>query len=81
MAAAALGKAGNPQAMVFLRDSVVSDEADRVRTAAWILGCLGNKSDINLLKTPLTSVNVWDLDRAFLNHALAAFRDKLDWRP
>lgn len=75
MAAAALGKAGNPQAMVFLRDSVVSDEADRVRTAAWILGRLGNKSDINLLKTQLTSVKS-DLDRAFLNHALAALGDK-----
>ena len=74
MAAAALGKAGNPQAMVFLRDSVVSDEADRVRTAAWILG-VRNKSDINLLKTELTSVKS-DLDRAFLNHALAALGDK-----
>ena len=74
MAAAALARWGSPSALTYVRDRVTADDANTSRIAAWVLGRLGNASDIELLKT-----NVQRFDDpvavAFFQHALAALGD------
>lgn len=74
MAAGALGRCGSPQAMAFLRDSLRSDDVTTVRIAAWVLGRIGDSSDVPLLQRLLEKYDD-ALFRATLNCSLAALGD------
>lgn len=75
MAAGALGRCGNPRAMSFLRESLNHDDPNVLRIAAWILGRIGNSSDIPALKKQLPRCEE-KLLTAYINHSLAALGDK-----
>ncbi len=53
MAAAALARCGNPDAKVFLRDSLQSEDLEVMKIAAWVLGVIGDASDIPRLQQQL----------------------------
>ena len=75
MAAAALGRCGNPEAMRVLRTTLQHEDPEILRIAAWILGRIGDGSDIPRLKKELPRCED-ELLRAYLNHSLAALGDK-----
>ena len=75
MAAAALGRAGSPAAMEVLRETLADKDPDIARLAGWVLGRIGDESDIPRLKQRLASCDD-KLARAFLEHSLAALGDK-----
>ena len=54
MAAAALGRWGNPQAMNLIRSAISGDDQDGSRIAAWILARIGDSKDIPLLRENAT---------------------------
>ncbi len=56
MAAAALGRCGNPDAMTFLRNSLENQDLEVVKIAAWVLGVIGDSSDIPRLKQATASM-------------------------
>ena len=75
MAAAALGRCGNPQAMAFLRAEVLSHEDSEIyKLAAWVLGRIGDASDIPLLKKHLKRCPD-ELTRAYFQNSLATLGD------
>ncbi len=75
MSAAALGRCGNPDAFVFLRDSLQSDDLSVLQIATWVLGRIGDDSDIPRLKQQLPRCED-PLLRAYVNCALAALGDQ-----
>lgn len=75
MAAAALAKQGDFEAMRHLRNSMFYTDENRYRIAAWILGRIGDKRDISLLRGRLGDSKDPVVD-AYLNHSLAALGDK-----
>ena len=75
MAAAALGRCGNPQAMAYLRRELVSDDATLRKIAAWVLARIGNQDDIPQLLVQLRRTEEAD-ERAYFQHALAALGDR-----
>jgi len=75
MSAAALGRCGNPDAFVFLRESLHSEDLSVLQVAAWILGRIGDESDIPRLKQQLPRCEE-PLLRAYVNCALAALGDQ-----
>ena len=75
MAAAALGRAGNPAAMALLRRELASMSPDRSRIAAWILGRIGGKGDIPQLRRN-TAAAKDDFVRCYSQHAMAALGDR-----
>jgi HEAT repeat protein len=74
MAAATLAKSGDENAIAFIRDMLRSDNATSSRIAAWILGRVGSAEDIPGLHAELSEDHI-PLERAFLEHALAALGD------
>ena len=74
MAAGALGRCGNVQAMKFLRQSAGSEDPDVRKIAAWILGRIGDETDIPILKQQLARSDE-KLLRAYIEHSLAALGD------
>lgn len=75
MAAAALARCGNPDAMKYLRTEVISHEDPEVyKLAAWILGRIGDDSDIALLKRHLKRCPD-ELTRAYFHNSLATLGD------
>ncbi len=74
MAAGALGRCGNAEAMTYLRQSVRSDDPEVRRIAAWILGRIGAQTDISTLQQQLTRSEA-TLLRAYMQHSLAALGD------
>ncbi|MCP4171343.1 MAG: sialidase [Fuerstiella sp.] len=74
MAAAALGRCGHPEALQFLRSTLQHADPEILRIAAWILGRIGNSSDIPRLKKELPRCEE-TLLRAYLHHSLAALGD------
>ncbi|WP_166831655.1 exo-alpha-sialidase [Thalassoroseus pseudoceratinae] len=74
MAAGALGRCGNPQAMSYLRESLNHDDPNVLRIAVWILGRIGDSSDVPLLKKQLPRCQE-DLLKAYVNHSLATLGD------
>ena len=74
MAAAALGRSGNPQAMLYLREMLGHEDPDLFRLAAWVLGRIGDASDVPRLKRELPRCED-ALVRAYLEHSLAALGD------
>ncbi|MDG1897632.1 MAG: exo-alpha-sialidase [Fuerstiella sp.] len=75
MAAAALGRCGNPEAMRVLRSMLQHDDPEILRIAAWILGRIGDSSDIPRLRKELPRCEE-ELLRAYLHHSLAALGDE-----
>jgi sialidase-1 len=74
MAAAALGRCGNPEAKAFLRGILEHDDPEIFKLGAWVLGRIGSASDIPLLKKHLTKCPD-DLTRAYFENSLAALGD------
>ena len=75
MAAAALARCGNPDAMKYLWTEVISHEDPEVyKLAAWILGRIGDDSDIALLKRHLKRCPD-ELTRAYFHNSLATLGD------
>ncbi len=75
MAAAALARAGSPAAMDVLRETLSDKDPDIARLAAWVLGRIGDESDIPRLKQRLHNCDD-KLARAFIEHSLAALGDE-----
>ena len=75
MAAAALGKKGNPKAMAFIRENMSAEDEDTYRISAWILGRIGGKRDIALLQSRLGDSSD-PVVTAYLNHSLATLGDE-----
>lgn len=74
MAAAALARCGNPLALAVVRKEVGSDDPELSRTAAWVLGQIGDSSDVSLLREGLARAED-DFSRAYFQHALAMLGD------
>ncbi|MHC4875556.1 MAG: HEAT repeat domain-containing protein [Planctomycetota bacterium] len=75
MASAALAKAGSPAALQVLRETVEDDDPSIARLAAWVLGRIGDESDIPRLHQRLNRCDD-KLARAFIEHALASLGDE-----
>ncbi|MFQ5734102.1 MAG: exo-alpha-sialidase [Planctomycetaceae bacterium] len=75
MAAAALGKCGNPQALAFLRMTVAHEDVELARIAAWVLARIGDGSDLARLRVRLKRCRD-DLSRAYFQNALANLGDE-----
>lgn len=74
MAAAALGRWGNPEALVYLREQVASDDPDVAPIAAWVLARIGDASDIPALRAGAARFDD-AAKKAFFTNALASLRD------
>ena len=74
MAAAALGRCGSLDAMTYLRDSLENKDLEVLKIAAWVLGLVGDSSDIPRLTKQLPRCE-GDLLKAFVQNALAALGD------
>lgn len=74
MAAAALGRCGNPRAMSFLRQTLDHEDPEISRTVAWVLGRIGSAADIPPIRKRIASAPD-ELTRAYYEHSLAALGD------
>ena len=74
MAAGALAKHGDRDAMRLLRAKLVDPDLDVARIAAWILGRIGDASDIPALRNGVSHSSD-DLTRCYFEHSLAALGD------
>lgn len=74
MAAAALARSGNKKAMKQLRARLSDADPETRKIAAWILGRIGDGSDIRQLRKNLDSAPD-ALSRAYIEHSLAALGD------
>ena len=74
MAAAALGRWGNPEAMQLIRRSLDRDDPALVQLAAWVLGRIGDSSDIPALQRAYDRASK-PLVRTYINNALATLGD------
>jgi len=74
MAAAALARWGNPEALAYLREQVGSADRDTARIAGWILGYVGDRSDIPALRDGAARFEN-ALAQSFFVHSLAALGD------
>ena len=75
MAAAALAKCGNPEAFAYLRTSVKHTDTDIAKLAIWIVGRLGDTSDLEAIRSRLQGVDD-PVAKAFFAHSLAALGDE-----
>ncbi len=75
MAAAALARCGNQQAMTFLRQTLEHPDPEVLKISAWVLGRIGDDSDIPRLQQQLPRCQD-GLTRAYLEHSLAALGDE-----
>jgi sialidase-1 len=74
MAAAALGRCGNKRAMTYLRSMLGADDAEQFRIATWILGRIGDKSDIDAIKKNAPEKSE-AITQAYVNNSLATLGD------
>jgi sialidase-1 len=74
MAAAALVRGGNLAHLAQIRKHLSSSDPETQTIAAWILGLLGDQSDIPPLQTALSQADD-DLARSYFHHALACLGD------
>ncbi|MFC1596499.1 HEAT repeat domain-containing protein [Planctomycetota bacterium] len=74
MAAAALARSGNSDAMPLVRRKLADDDITVARIAAWVLARLGDPSDVDPLRQTLKRADD-PLSRCFIEHALAALGD------
>lgn len=70
MAAAALVRSGRPEQLVTIRAALRGQDPDGIHLAAWILGQIGDGTDIEPLRARLADAPT-PLVRASLEHALA----------
>ncbi len=70
MAAAALGQAGNSEALAYLRKNLSHDDPNVAMISAWVLGRLGDVRDKSALRTAAGKIDQ-PLARAFFEYALA----------
>lgn len=75
MAAAALGKAGNSEALKHIRGVMFDPDPEQARTAAWIIARIGNPKDIEDLKRGLAKMKD-EFSRSYFEHALATLGDQ-----
>lgn len=74
MSGAALARAGNLEALRFLRAELAGSDPEVARIAGWILGRIGDAADIPQLKKNVAAApNA--LSRAYQQHSLAALGD------
>lgn len=69
MAAAALARSGDAAALATIRAALQGDDADGIMLAGWILGQIGDATDIEPLRSRLDDAAT-PLARAYLEHAL-----------
>ncbi len=74
MAAGALARKGDGKALAFIRGSRDGDDPDGLMIAAWLLGVLGDDSDVEPLRRRLADAPA-PLVRAYVEHALACLGD------
>ncbi len=74
MAAGALARKGDTEALAFIRGSRDGDDPDGLQIAAWLLGILGDRSDIEPLRKRIADAPT-PLIRAYVEHALACLGD------
>lgn len=74
MAAAALARWGNPEAFALVRKTLAHPDETLARTAAWILGRVGDARDLPALRAGRDRF-AESLTRAYFDHALAALGD------
>jgi len=78
MAAAALARGGNRAALELLREQLVSPDVEIRKVAAWALGLLGGRQDIEPLAEMLEQEEI-PLARAYAANALACLGDVRGW--
>lgn len=74
MAAAALARQGDLDAIAYVRKTLRGEDSEGIKISAWVLGRVGNASDIEPLRARLDDAPS-PLIRAYLEHALAALGD------
>lgn len=74
MAAAALARGGNLDALKLLRQTLRDDDFENRKVAAWVLGLLGDERDVPPLKNVLATEED-PLAKAYYINALACLRD------
>ncbi|MFN0196339.1 MAG: exo-alpha-sialidase [Planctomycetaceae bacterium] len=74
MAAAALGQAGNSEALAYLRENLSHADPNVAMISAWVLGRLGDVRDKPALRKSAANVDQ-PLARAFFEYALAQLRE------
>ncbi len=74
MAAAALARCGSDRALPVVRAALDSPDEDLRRIAAWVMGRVGDASDVARLKAQLPIAKK-PLTAAFVHHSLAALGD------
>lgn len=75
MAAGALGRKGDADAMALIRKQLVeSTDPEEYKICAWLLAIIGNQSDIASLRSRLQDAPD-ELTKAYLEHALASLGD------
>lgn len=74
MAAAALARQGDTEALDFIRESRDGDDPDGLRISSWVLGVIGDESDIEPLRKRLTDASS-PVIRGYLVNSLAALGD------
>jgi len=75
MAAAALARQGDAGAFAFIRESVAGSDPDGLQIGAWILGIIGDASDIEPLRKRLADAPS-PMIHAYIANALAALGDE-----
>ncbi|NUQ61276.1 MAG: exo-alpha-sialidase [Pirellulales bacterium] len=75
MAAAALGRCGSAEAIELLREKLKDENHEVYRIAAWVLGAIGDASDIPRIRKNVERASD-PLSRAFCEHALAQLGDR-----
>ena len=74
MAAGALAKAGNDDALAYIRKESASEDPDAYRIAAWLLARIGDESDIPQLAKNVARAKD-PVAKAYCEHALATLGD------
>lgn len=74
MAAAALARHGDLDAIAYIRETLKGDDPDGIQISAWILGRVGNANDIAPLQSRIADAPT-PLIRAYIEHALAGLGD------
>lgn len=74
MAAAALARKGDAEALAFVRESRDGEDPEGLQIAAWILGIIGDKSDIEPLRKRLTDAPT-PVIHGYVVNALAVLGD------
>jgi sialidase-1 len=74
MAAAALARRGGAEPLAAIREALRGNDPDGIMLAGWILGQIGDESDIEPLRAALPRAST-PLNRGCLEHALAMLGD------